>query len=206
MSEKQILGPSVMNPDGDIQVDFGKAKAKSFIASIPPDLEARETKLPETLRAENSSKRSKLVKIYRIADEISALREGFVACGKGCSHCCHMNIKLTSTEAERLGAQIGRVPLKITSTVQADEKAYNGTPCPFLAIDHSCSIYAHRPLACRTHASFEVDNKKCHPSVMDDHTVALVNFSGLEEALYDVSDGPGGVVLADIRNFFPSGH
>jgi Fe-S-cluster containining protein len=204
MSEKPFAGLAATGETEEGRIDFGKGRAQSFIASVSPDLVAREAKLPETLRAENSSRRSKLVKIYRIADELSVAREGFVACGKGCSHCCHMSIQLTSAEAERLGAQIGRPPKKVASTIKADKKAFDGLPCSFLAVDHSCSIYPHRPLACRTHASFEADNTKCHPSMMDDHTVSLVNFSGLEQALFDVSSGSGELLTADIRDFFPA--
>lgn len=205
MSERETGQPGSAVAGPEEAKRFGKERADAFMASLPPELAEREDKLPAMLRATNASKRSKLVKIYQLADEISAVRNPFVACGRGCAHCCHMSIRLTSAEAERLGSAIGRPPAKLSRTRNRAPQEFDGRPCPFLAADRSCSIYEHRPLACRTHASFEADNAKCHPTVMNDHQVALVNFSGLDEALFDVSGGSGGLVMADIRDFFPDG-
>jgi uncharacterized protein len=204
MSDERPGAPARALTYGEGAKKFGKGRAQAFMASLPADLAAREDKLPSLLRATNASRKSKLVKIYQLADEISAAREPFVACGKGCSHCCHMSIRLTSVEAERLGSEIGRAPARLAATKEREPEAFDGVPCPFLGSDHSCTIYAHRPLACRTHASFEADNSKCHPDVMNDDKVMLVNFSGLDEALFEVSAGVNGLVMADIRDFFPA--
>ena len=64
------------------------------------------------------------------------------------------------------------------------------------------SVYAHRPLACRKHASFFLNASPCHPSVMNELRVPKVDFSGLDEALF-AAGAEGAAILADIRDFFP---
>lgn len=182
---------------------FSARRAREFMASMPAELSAKEDRLPGAIRSANAARKAKLFKIYQVADEISAARAPFVACGKGCSHCCHMTIRLTSAEAERLGSAIGRAPVKIASNRDHGLEKFAGVPCPFL-VDDVCSVYENRPLSCRTHASFEADNSNCHPERMNKVVSMLVNFDGLDKALFEASSDARGVVLADIRDFFPS--
>ncbi len=179
-----------------------ETRRAAFLAAIPPSVLYAEDKLPSVVRAMNASSRSKLHRIYQVAENIAKAREPFVACGKGCASCCHMNVSLTKAEAERLGAAISRNPAALSCSISHSLEEFAGSPCPFLDGEAGCSVYAHRPLACRKHASFFQNAAPCHPSVMNDLKVPSVRFSGLDEALFAVGDADA-AILADIRDFFP---
>jgi len=192
----QILTPK--------QIDVATSRRAAFIAAIPKPLSDTEDKLPRFITDLNASTQSKLHRIYVVTDEIMKFREPFVACAKGCSACCHMNISITSAEAERLGKAIGRRPIPIRNSLHRSKKHFAGKPCTFLVHGGTeCSVYAERPLACRTHASFFTDAAPCQPDVMNDIEVPQVAFGGLNQALFATSSNRGNLILADIRDFFP---
>ena len=86
-------------------------------------------------------------------------------CGTGCGNCCTLAVNATLPEALAVAAalddgqrrRLSAVAERITGHARRSTDArsflagYRQTvgPCPFLAADASCSIYAHRPLACR---------------------------------------------------------
>lgn len=189
-----------LNPR-DIADAFGRREA--FLLSLSAATLEAEDVLPNVVRSMNASSRSKLQKIYAVADELSNARLTFVACGKGCASCCHMNVSMTSAEAERLGSAIGRVPLPVLQPIAHPVETFAGVPCPFLDGQGVCSVYEHRPLSCRKHASFFKNNGPCHPSLMNEVEVPIVQFSGLDGALFSVTGLNGVAILADIRDFFP---
>jgi Fe-S-cluster containining protein len=83
------------------------------------------------------------------------------ACKPGCSHCCHIPVKLTQSEAVELGKAIKRKPEKITGmTFDFDDSKFNGQPCTFL-VNSECSIYEDRPSVCRTHMNMDKDELLC---------------------------------------------
>ena len=173
------------------------------MAAISPALLEAEDKLPSGIRRMNASARSKLQKVYAIADEFSTVRAPHVACKEGCASCCKMNVMITTAEAERIGRAIGRGPRPIRQSIKRPVAHFAGASCPFLGEREECSIYADRPLSCRTHASFFKDASTCAVDVMYDQSMPLVNFGGLTEGLFYASDEQGQPVLADIRDFFP---
>lgn len=91
---------------------------------------------------------------------------GRLHCGRGCAGCCTLTVNATLAEAAvvaeglsdhqatALRAHIPRL-LAVAGSA-ADLKSYlrrqrrEVGPCPFLAADGACGIYAHRPLACRS--------------------------------------------------------
>lgn len=185
------------------EVDAAKARRAAFLAGMPKATLEAEDKLPVLVDRLNASARSKLHRIYSVADEISEWRAPFVACGRGCSACCHMNVSITRAEAERIGSTIGRRPIAVRASAMHPIDKFAGNPCPFLDNVGACSIYADRPLACRKHASFFQDDRACRADLMNAVDAPLVSFSGLDEALFAASEERGEVVLADIRDFFP---
>lgn len=185
------------------QIEAAKARRAAFVAGIPKATLDAEDKLPAVVARLNASTRSKLHRIYSVADEISKSREPFVACGKGCSACCHINVSITRAEAERVGATIGRRPVAVRASAKHAIDKFAGKPCPFLDGAGSCSINADRPLTCRKHVSFFEDDRACQADLMHAVDAPLVSFSGLDEALFAASAQRGEVVLADIRDFFP---
>ena len=82
-----------------------------------------------------------------------------VSCRAGCSACCHQIVYMSLAEAwdivEKHYVAIAGMRATLTEISQrllsnADNFAYFGTPCPLLKNDR-CSIYAERPIVCRTH-------------------------------------------------------
>jgi Fe-S-cluster containining protein len=81
------------------------------------------------------------------------------ACARGCSHCCHMWTALRAPEALFITAAL---PADRRSAIEAahaetgplsyEERLALVRPCPLLR-DDACSLYAARPIACRTTAS-----------------------------------------------------
>ena len=178
------------------------ARRATFVAKIPGDLTNLENSLAVRLRSENSSARSKLQKIYRLADQIMQHAAPHVACHKGCSSCCKMNVQITSDEAALIEQTGGVQAASLKSTAIHEIGKYNGVPCPFLK-DGQCSIYEARPLVCRTHVSFYSDDYWCHPSRNLEQAAPVVGFSGLFDAINGVRATKNGV-FGDIRDFFPS--
>lgn len=193
----------MVRPPTPREVNVAETRRAEFVAAIPSSVVEAEDRLPGVVRAMNASSRSKLQRIYQVADVLSKVREPYVACGKGCASCCHMNVTITKVEAERLAKAAGRKAASLGRTIHHPQKKFAGLPCPFLDAQGVCSVYADRPLSCRKHASFFESACACHPSVMNEIEVPQVAFSGLDEALFDVSSDGGLPVLADIRDFFP---
>lgn len=91
-----------------------------------------------------------------------------IACGAGCSHCCHSpwidatppevlyavssipeeKRRQTADTVERAGAGTRGKPL--------EERSRMVTPCPLLESD-ACGVYAGRPIVCRSRVSADAD-------------------------------------------------
>jgi Fe-S-cluster containining protein len=144
-----------------------------------------------------------------VAEE-RALRESFVepfnaslhstTCLKGCAHCCHWPISISSLEGlliyDWLVERLKWRSFKNKATEAADLVTglthevwlYSQRPCVFLAPDKTCYVYPVRPLACRTSYSIG-DPDECQPhEVARSKTVVprmhiLMAFHVAEEAL-----------------------
>ncbi len=85
-----------------------------------------------------------------------------LACGNGCSACCHTQVSINSDEAELLSqlvidgnAHIDLKKLYIQGNVENDPAKWFQLPytlrgCVFLDEKGSCTIYENRPIVCRT--------------------------------------------------------
>jgi len=94
-----------------------------------------------------------------------------VACGAGCSSCCHQVVTLTVAEAERLAQFLDALTAERKSQVfaRAREAQARGIglgpgewwaariPCPLLDEAGGCLAHAARGLACRGYNSLDVD-------------------------------------------------
>ena len=82
-----------------------------------------------------------------IRDVINAL-PGEIVCTKGCDDCCRF-LTLFPVEAVNIAAGFNRLDTAARECVirrlETDPEA-----CPLL-VDHSCVLYASRPVICRTH-------------------------------------------------------
>jgi uncharacterized protein len=195
----------VLMSELDEEVAKGRVLAESrraaFLAAVPKSLLDREDAITGEVTRENASARSKLKRVYRLMDEISAYRVEHVACRRACSACCRMNITITALEAEAISAASGRAAARVSGTIAHPQDKFVGSPCPFLTEDE-CSIYENRPLSCRKHASYFTTEKWCTLPYLNTIQAPLVKFGGLDEALSVLSVKKGAVVFADIRDFF----
>ena len=139
--------------------------------------------------------------VYRYTDEFSSFISQFMSCSKGCAYCCHMDVQMTTLEAEYIQVNAG-VALRITKSITTGHR----DPCPFLAKGGSCGIYSARPLACRLyHAAGEPAN--CQPGRLQNHYGHAPLFgnpiyANLVRWVHHVMIEGGGA-LRDIRDFFP---
>jgi hypothetical protein len=103
------------------------------------------------------------------------LKDSPIACGRGCSHCCHSWVDATAVEAlfavksmspdQRLRAieAVDRARRQ-TAGKSFDERSAMVTPCPLLE-GHACSIYGARPIVCR--AAVSADANLCRRAYLE---------------------------------------
>ncbi|HEY3920132.1 MAG TPA: YkgJ family cysteine cluster protein [Stellaceae bacterium] len=94
--------------------------------------------------------------------------EADIQCRAGCSFCCHQNVDVTIPEAILVALRLAKddAPRAAAVLEAADlfkdlddeQRVATGRPCPLL-VDDRCSIYAVRPITCRSCTS--PDAKRC---------------------------------------------
>lgn len=202
-ADKEAGGIHGDSGPSELDLKRQKERLQAFLDALPSDWIAEEDAFARRMRSEHASARSKLRKIYKLVDDMPAPTADHVACqGKGCSHCCKMNVTITSSEATLIGEAIGRAPRHIPRSVSHPTERFGSVPCTFLDEDGACSVYNVRPLACRQHFSFFESEHWCAPESMYRVVASAVRFTGPVEALLDVERSRRGV-SADIRDFFP---
>jgi len=82
-----------------------------------------------------------------------------VGCREGCAHCCYQCVEVTIPEALLVAAHLAdpadprrQALLARTEALASEskqERRRSGRPCPLL-VDNRCSVYADRPLMCRS--------------------------------------------------------
>jgi hypothetical protein len=98
-----------------------------------------------------------------------------IACGRGCSHCCHTWVDASPAEVlfavKAMGSdQRARAAKSVEETCRKtggkpfDERSRMVCACPLLE-DNMCSLYHARPIVCRTAVS--VDEGACRRSFLD---------------------------------------
>jgi hypothetical protein len=95
-----------------------------------------------------------------------------IQCRAGCSFCCHQNVSVTIPEAIMIALRLDQAadPRRDAVMQAADdfagldneERIATGRPCPLL-VDHRCSVYSDRPIACRSLTS--PDAARCHSAM-----------------------------------------
>lgn len=173
---------------------------EAVTASRPKDLQALRTQLNDAMSAKTPA-RNRLIRIRHIAGQQSAIFSPKSACASGCSHCCHIDVTVPRSEALLIGKMTGKRVSEPSVTFPIDQppaKSFVGSPCPFLA-DGRCSIYAHRPLLCRTLVNLDTSPKLCELVPNATIPVPYLNTTALRAAFTIVTQSDD---FADIREWF----
>jgi Fe-S-cluster containining protein len=96
-------------------------------------------------------------RVDALAAQIALRRAGDLACGRGCTACCRVQLSLSPVEADEVRAALAGLSEDTRERLRARarELAAGGdlprdTACVMLDEDGGCAIYASRPLVCRT--------------------------------------------------------
>lgn len=110
--------------------------------------------------------------ISLVEEEISKSSQIATTCSKGCSACCHLEVQVTSDEAQILAEVVSQgivdidfERLKSLSQREKHDKlwargVHPENRCLFLGEDGACKIYEYRPSACRKY-SVTSDPEEC---------------------------------------------
>lgn len=185
------------------------ARAQVKVAAADQNMRPVEALLVQASRAPRPGKRIRLLlqAASAWADQFAVL----AACRRGCSHCCHLPLAITSAEARLLSTASGRnlripahaVPVSdlLNADVLAglDERQGRMGPCPFLGDEGECTVYAQRPAACRMHMNLDDDELLCR---IAPGYVAEVPYADSRQLHATCLLLQPEEVLADIRDFF----
>jgi len=187
---------------------FAESAVDAFYDAISEGESREMRELPKRISNMNTRASVKLRQINVAADEVFRHAEGRAACARGCAHCCHVALPITSAEARFIGEQIGIQPKDVVNSPRRSKQSFStGTPCPFLK-NGECSIYESRPLLCRTHFNFDRDNYWCRYENWDAPGASIPKpvIPQLQDACrIAVGQRPADSVVADIRDYFPDG-
>jgi Fe-S-cluster containining protein len=182
-----------------------QARAEASAEIIKQRLAGRVDEFHSRIRAlqtEPGEKKDKLRELRQLTAELEAFASDQVACRKGCSHCCHVPVAVLQGEANLIADEIGVPAQQLTHTRIPSERGYGyHMACPFLVQD-ACSIYAHRPMTCRTHLSLDQDALLCGLLPDMKVPVPLLDMSAMQQLYVDLFQYEA---MGDIRDFFPSG-
>ena len=95
--------------------------------------------------------RALVLKTDAFDQSVRARRAADMKCRAGCSACCGAQLTVSDVEAALLREGTGTLDEPAVRRLAARlEGLVDGSPCVFLDDDGRCSVYASRPLVCRT--------------------------------------------------------
>lgn len=185
-------------------------RAAAFKHQWPRELLVEAIELPKKVASMNAKPMLRILPILDVVGRFSEAATAYVACSRGCNHCCHIQVAITGLEAQLLGNRIGVKPVVLQQPRLRPQESFDyNTPCTFLE-NNECSIYDNRPFVCRNHSSFETSADSCR--LTDENggrrqgvQLLTPDFPGVKEALNVVVNLVGRTDYADIRDYFPNG-
>lgn len=187
-------------------------RARRKTAAVVPGAHAQQL-VKASQKASSASQR--VIWLHRAATAWSKPLEPVAACHKGCAHCCHIPVTISSIEADLIGRRVGLKPARPTHSVRLqafadlqsampalqalESKPQQSSPCPFLQ-DEACSVYDVRPMACRLLVNLDDDDVLCRLVPGQAIPVPYANSQQLK-VLYLLAQPA--TPFADIRDFFP---
>lgn len=179
---------------------------KTDIRPLPPIPDALVSEfqaLAKTMNADGLTYFEKLQAVYSFMNSYGAFVATFAVCGKGCSHCCRMDVQMGSLEAHYIAERVSRPADTGHSVTRGHVSA-----CPFLEGNGSCSVYEWRPFNCRTFHTLD-DPKYCVNGIEDHQVYGAAGF-GYGVAFYEklamwlgLVENANGGAIRDVRDWFP---
>lgn len=173
--------------------------ASLAVSKVPPEKRQDVMRLL-SVALTSASTAKKIHWLHRAADVLGAAFGPNSACRAGCSHCCHIPVSLSATEARAIGKAIGHPPAAVSEHIDVAIEGYEA-PCPFLR-DDQCSIHPHRPAVCRTHLNLDVDDLLCR--LIPGRAIPVPYVDTRLFAIAGVEIEPNASNWADIRQWFPT--
>jgi Fe-S-cluster containining protein len=146
--------------------------------------------------------------LYDLIDDVAEATKGQTACARGCSHCCHIPVHVTSIEAGVMARRLGIQAEALQEGVDYPEVPYGySRPCTFLKAGE-CSIYEHRPTPCRLQYNMAPTSEPCE--LTEEHRggkVPYLNLFTFTQAAAELSirHAVESFYVGELRDFFPSG-
>lgn len=167
-----------------LDIETARAEAKGNLEKlnrmIPAELQNRENGLVEAFSRHKGNSLSKLQDLYEFMEEVYSIVSNVTPCKKGCNHCCHIQVSVSSLELEYMKKHDRKFLRKFVPTISG-----SSSPCPFLS-KGSCSIYEIRPYFCRRHVSITATPYWCHPDRCHSITLPLLNFSEMDRVYFQL--------------------
>lgn len=161
----------------------------------------QQARITQTPKVPSSTK---LIRLRYIASEYTNLFAKETACASGCSHCCNIDTAVSRSEAKLIAKAIKRPFTEPAARhdilTSSERKEYWGVPCTFL-IEGKCSIYAHRPLVCRTLVNMDKTDKLCKLIPESPVPVPYLNTAQIQGVFASITMNEQ---YADVREWFPS--
>lgn len=179
------------------------------IASMSLDGQAIERLLTQAVRS--GSRVKKIMWLRRAAEAVADQALRHAACRQGCTHCCHIAVVVTKAEALQIAAETGcyvdtetgkPMPMEAGAAKDGNAAHWQGIPCSFLN-EGDCSIYRHRPLACRLQLNMDDDDLLCQ--LVDGESIRVPYLNLMTHHVAAVVALGMGQPIADIRQWFPRG-
>ena len=95
-----------------------------------------------------------LAKVDAFAERVERGQGEWLSCSAGCSQCCRLDRTAWAVELDHIRHYLQSLPNNILAEIRSrlsDADVQAGQRCVFLDHEEQCSIYAARPLICRTH-------------------------------------------------------
>lgn len=186
-----------------LQMRFEQAKVDAAAKMAQVKQEHANRVFPLLVAASKSTTAGKRVMwLQKAAQTIGDVFGPHAACKSGCSHCCHIPVKITQAEAQYIARLTGHKAAAATDLPPEPVIEGYASPCPFLANDQ-CSIYDRgRPAVCRSHLNMDQDDLLCQLIPGMAVPVPFVDTRLLVMAAQQIH-GPT-QPMADIRQWFAS--
>ncbi len=192
--------PSVVLARLETAEASAQAHAETFNQAAQRTLARLSTGFAE-LQARHLKKFEALKRLRLLAGEFSQAAKPHSACKRSCTHCCHIPVAVYPSEARVMGKALGVEPAAVAQSVRMRDKPYGyDQPCTFLK-GGACSIYEHRPLACRVHINLDDDELLCELIPGESVPVPLANATSFYALYAKICEGEA---LADVREYFPA--